>query len=139
MFFPGWLRHHGLRLQAGYERQVPQNYRFAGELAFPRGYEPVFHDVFYRGTIDYAIPLLYPDLALGALLYCKRLKATLFGDWGLGQDRSARQTYTTVGVELTTDFHLFSLPLELTTGVRSAYRLRERRAVFEPVFLGIGL
>ena len=139
LFFPGWRRHQGLRLQAGYERQVPQNYRFASELPFPRGYDPVFHHVFYRGTIDYAIPLFYPDLNLGALFYCKRLKATFFGDWGLGQDRHLHQTYSATGVELSMDFHLFSLPIELTAGVRGLYRLRDRSSGFEPVFLGVAL
>ena len=137
LFFPGLRRHHGLRLQAGYERQVPQNYRFASELPFPRGYDPVFHHLFYRGTIDYAIPLFYPDLNFGAFFYCKRLKAILFGDWGRGQDHQVHETYTASGVELAIDFHLFSLPLELTAGVRCLYRLKQKDTVLEPIFFGV--
>ena len=76
--------------------------------------------------MNYALPLIYPDWNLGALMYFQRLKLRLFYDHGRGEggSRPAR-TYRSAGAELTTDFHLFTLPIPLDMGLGYAYRLEE--------------
>ena len=129
--FPGLAAHHGLELTGGFEWQDPGAaealpYRFASEQPFVRGYGYRFHRRFYRGTVNYALPLLYPDWNVGALAYFQRLKLRLFYDRGRGEggSRPAR-TYESAGAELTTDFHLFTLPIPLDMGLGYAYRLDE--------------
>ncbi len=131
LVFPGLAAHHSLQLEGGYEWQDPVAadtlpYRFAGEQTFVRGYGYRFHRRFYQGTANYALPLFYPDWNLGALAYFKRFKVNFFYDYGRGEGgfRPPR-TYQTAGAELTTNFHLFSLPIPLDMGLRYAYRFDE--------------
>ena len=127
--FPGLAAHHSLWLEGGYEWQDPADahpYRFASEQPFVRGYDYEFHHRFYKGSVNYALPLFYPDWNLGALVFLKRFKVNYFYDYGRGEDDSQPpKTYQSVGWELTTDFHPFSLPLPLQMGLRHAYRLDE--------------
>ena len=138
-FVPGLAAHHSLRLVGAYERQEPANahpYRFASEQPFVRGYDYEFHRRFYQGAVNYALPLLYPDWNLGALVYLKRIKANLFYDYGRGEDDSQPpEIYQSAGAELTTNFHPFSLPIPLDMGMRYAYRFDEGDSRFEAVFL----
>lgn len=136
LFFPGLRRHHGLRLQAGYERQVPQNYHFASELPFPRGYHPVFHHIFY-GYHRLCHPPALPGPEPGHVLLLQAPQGDLVRRLGAGQDHQVHETYTASGVELAVDFRLFSLPLELTAGVRCLYRLKQKDTVLEPIFFGV--
>ena len=137
--FPGLAAHHSLRLDGGYEWQDPSAddalpYRFASELPFVRGYGYRFHRRFLQGGANYALPLLYPDWNLGALVYLKRLKVNLFYDYGRGEDDSLpARVYQSAGGELTADFHPFSLPIPLDMGVRCAYRFEEEDSRCEAV------
>ncbi len=139
LYLPGLAAHHSLQLEGGYEWQDPGaadalSYRFASEQPFVRGYDYRFHRRFYQGTVNYALPLFYPDWNLGALVFFKRLKVRLFYDYGRGEGGSRPpRTYQSTGAELTTDFHPMSLPIPLNMGVRYAYRLDEGDARFSLV------
>ena len=131
LLFPGLAAHHSLRLAGGYEWQDPGAadalaYRFASEQPFVRGYGYRFHRRFFQGTANYALPLFYPDWNLGALAYFKRLKVNFFYDYGRGEGGfRPPATYQSAGAELTTDFHLFSMPVPLDMGLGYAYRFDE--------------
>ncbi len=134
--FPGLAAHHGLRLTGAYEWQDPGSadglpYRFASEQPFVRGYGYRFHRSLVLGTVSYALPLLYPDWNLGALVFLQRLRVGLFYDHGRGA-RPAR-TYQSTGAELTADFYPFSLQIPLNMGLRYVYRPDEGDSRFEMV------
>ncbi len=80
LFFPGLLKHHSLNIKGAYEGQRPDNYHFESKLPFSRGYHYKFHEDICKGSINYKIPLLYPDFSLGPVFYLKRIKANLFYD-----------------------------------------------------------
>jgi hypothetical protein len=67
VYLPGPAKHHSLHIQAAYEAQRPDNYRFGSEFLFPRGYTYTFHERLAKISIDYSLPLAYPDLALGKI------------------------------------------------------------------------
>ena len=139
--FPGLWKHHSLLLETAYEWQDPaaadadvNPYRFASEHIFVRGYDYHFHDRFVKGSVNYALPLFYPDWHLGALVYFKRLKVNFFYDYGRGEDGTLVTTYQSAGAELTSDLIPFSLSIPLDVGVRYAYRFGEKDYRFEFVF-----
>ncbi|MDI6808650.1 MAG: hypothetical protein QME66_06690 [Candidatus Eisenbacteria bacterium] len=134
VFLPGGLPHHALHVQAGYEQQRPQNYHFASRFLFPRGYDAVFHEKLYKASLDYALPLLYPDWAFGPVLYLRRVTGNVFYDYGLGEDGITKRTYRSVGTGLAFDVCPLSLPVPFAVGVRYVYRIEDGNYRIEPVF-----
>ncbi len=126
LYLPGLVRRHGLALRADYEQQRPENYRFSGDVRFPRGYSYRYQDKIGRLGLDYALPLAYPDQHLWALLYVQRLKGLFFHDYGWSSLAGRRTFYRASGVELTADVNFLSLPVILDLGVRLSWRWREK-------------
>ncbi len=135
--FPGLFRHQSLWLEAAYEEQEPDNYGFESEVLFPRGYDAVFHRKLWRVSLDYALPLAYPDLSLGPVVYLKRIWVNLFGDLGTASDPGfGRCRYDSAGMDLLFDACFFRTPVTVNFGVRAAYRFLDRTVRFQPLILG---
>ncbi|HEV3199296.1 MAG TPA: hypothetical protein VGZ73_15435 [Bryobacteraceae bacterium] len=126
---PGLFRHHSLRFEGGYERNIG-NYYFSSQLRFPRGYTAVTGTNLTKLSTSYALPLLYPDWALGNLLYVKRISANVFYDYGKVDARQYRST----GVEMLFDVNVLHFAPTLRAGFRYAYRLDYRNARIGPAF-----
>jgi hypothetical protein len=136
--FPGFFKHHSLQLTGNYQKENTRDYLFSSVLRFPRGYTSRHHDQFYSGSVQYKLPLWYPDIALGPILYFQRLKTNLFYDYGHGNrlDRTNNldrtYNYQSVGVELTTDFNFMRLSGVLfDAGVRFSYLPQTKKPIFE--------
>lgn len=129
LYLPGIGQHHSLLARVGLERQTPRNYYFQSRLAFPRGYSYRHSKYFYRAALDYQFPLLYPDLALGPILYFKRLRTNLFYDYGRRRLPDDPEELRSVGGELIFDLHPLTFKyLELALGIRYAYRIEDHRS-----------
>jgi hypothetical protein len=124
LYFPGIIRHQGIWVYAGYqhhaEKYLPA-YSFADIIRYPRGYTDASDQDLYSVSFNYKLPIIYPDLSAGSVLYLKRIKLNLFYDWANGNNPGYVNTYQSLGGELTFDFHLlrFFAPIEM--GVRSIY------------------
>ncbi len=134
LFFPGLFNHHSIWLKGNYEQENSINYRFPSVLDFPRGYRYSYYDHFYLGSINYGLPLLYPEISLGGYFYLKRIKANLFYDHGLGITNGDKQLYQSGGFELLFDHHWLLLPIELEVGWRYSYKFKEKIGFSEFVF-----
>jgi len=136
VYFPGIGNHDNLKLGGYLERQSLTNYVFASYFAFPRGYDAYYYKASNEISVDYSFPIFYPDFAFGPFLYVKRVKGTLFGDYGLlkGYDyydpehkkyssNYDKNLYRSAGAELKFDVIPLSLmPQALfTVGVRYSY------------------
>ena len=137
LYFRGLFRHNSLRAGLSYEKQNPVNYVYSSDINFSRGYDYRFIKNLLFLTLDYSFPISYPDLVIGELLYLKRVKGKLFGDYGKGYNNNSSEYFNSAGIELSCDLNLFSIPIELDIGIRAAYRFRDRSVRFEPVVLGI--
>ncbi len=136
-YLPGFAKHHSLMLDAKLEWQDPVNYRFASLVSYAKSYDYLYHDLFTGAGATYEMPLAYPDLAFGSLIYFKRLRGALFGDFNFGKTGAFRQQYNSVGVDLNFDFCVFDLYAELYAGVRIAYRFADQSHQVSPLILGI--
>ncbi|HEV8364302.1 MAG TPA: hypothetical protein VGQ52_12345 [Gemmatimonadaceae bacterium] len=121
----GPFRHHGLSAIAAIEEQRPTNYAYSSELPFARGYDARARFRIWRAGGSYALPLWYPDLNVGPLLFVRRLQAEAFGDYSIGYSSGGRfkTYYRSAGVELTSDFVPFSMNQTWRAGVRYSYRV----------------
>jgi len=93
---------------------------------YVRGFGASFlSDQFFSPKINYGFPIWYPDLAIGPLVYFKRIRANLFYD--IGFDRDFTQTnklrqLQSAGIELLFDNRYLRIA-ELSMGVRAGYKL----------------
>ena len=121
----GPLPHHGVSAIAAIEEQRPTNYAYSSQFPFARGYDARARFRIWRAGGSYALPLSYPDLNVGPLVFVRRLQAEGFGDYSVGYSSGGRfkTFYRSAGVELSTDFVPFSMNQTWRAGVRYSYRV----------------
>ena len=126
-YLPGFLRYHGIVLEAEREEQRRVNYLFSSQYAMPRGYDRFTAEKFWRAGATYAFPLFYPDYAFGPLAYVRRVQGNVFYDYGIAarRDNSRHVLLRSAGAEVTTDVAPIQLRSSLRTGLRFSYRVDE--------------
>jgi len=138
LFFPGVLPNHSFSLRAGRENQAPaRKHLYLNKLPWPRGYDHnLVAEKLFSFSADYTMPLFYPDLAAGNILYLKRIRGTLFYDYSKGVDirnyadrsfHAGPKRFSSAGSELMTDFYLLRIPFEISAGLRAGYIPGENR------------
>ena len=100
-------------------------------LNFPRGYVNKYSEKFSIGTIDYSMPLCYPDWSLSFLAYLKRLSLNMFCDVAQNQyrvlDRTNNRIITqkddmlSVGFDILADVNLLRINFPFNLGIRTVY------------------
>jgi hypothetical protein len=142
LLLPGLGRHHGLWLRGGYQgedlQRNRQSYRFPTTLLFPRGFAYQSFEHFVKGSVDYRLPILYPDLALWRLVYLQRIKGNLFYDAGQGVTEGATRYFYSLGLDLTADFNVLRLLPQLEVGFRTYYLPQTGKVGFEFLVLDVG-
>lgn len=145
LFFPGFFTNHSFVLSTGYENQQPvREMLYRNNIAYPRGYgDNMISEKLFSFSADYTMPLFYPDLAAGSLLYLKRIRGSLFFDgstgWGT-YDYDAKSftegstDFGSFGAELLADFYLMRLPFEMSAGASGGYIPSENRMFINAVF-----
>jgi len=140
LYFPGLFKHHFFYVRGAYQEslQGPETnlYTFRNRIPKPRGHNYPDDGTFYSLSANYALPILYPDLVLGPILYIQRIKANFFYDYGKGTGRqyyyntldnrayfsTSDAEYRSVGVETTFDFNVMRFLPRFELGFRSTYR-----------------
>ncbi|MFZ4521561.1 MAG: hypothetical protein ACOYNC_07640 [Bacteroidales bacterium] len=123
-YVPGFFKHHGIMMYGGFQQRTDQDlpiYSFANIIAYPRGYSGAYDDNLLSISINYKMPLWYPDFSLGSVLYLKRLKLNCFYDWANGKNPGYINEYQSAGCELTADFHLLRFVAPVEMGLRTIY------------------
>ncbi len=140
-YLPGFIKNQGISLTAGYEynsdKFIPGIYELTTDLEFVRGYSNVAYDHFLRGLVVYSMPVYYPDLALGPVIYCTRIRTDLFYDYGIAYLNGRSGTYNSTGIDLNFDVNLFRIPIPFNLGVRYSYRITDNTSAFNFLFLGV--
>lgn len=138
LYFPGIAKHHSIVLRGGFQRAPhgfsSNGYSFRNRIFRPRGFSYPFDDEFHSASANYALPIWYPDIAIGPVLNIQRLRANVFYDYGqaLGTNYFINNTggavqvpinqmYNSVGAEFTVDLNIMRLLPQLDLGVRTTY------------------
>ena len=146
LYFPGFIKHHGLKLYAGYQYRSLNNSLFSNMIKSPRGMSDLYGKHVMSSSIDYALPLFYPDWNLGPLTYFKRIKLNAFADFGHQDLRSVtdagvfkfKDNYTSGGIELTSDLHVLRFSAPVNVGVRLGYE-NKTNAMFADFLISFSL
>ncbi|MDR0711426.1 MAG: hypothetical protein LBF67_03645 [Prevotellaceae bacterium] len=134
-YVPGVALNHSIRLYAGYERQR-QPLMFATRVALPRGFVlgGVAAPVMASYSVSYALPLWYPDLSIGPLVYVKRIRANVFADrMDAGNEKHRWSTSLDgAGYELLFDFHPLRFAVLISAGWRQTLTFASSSAGYTP-------
>lgn len=151
LYFPGIIKHHSLwGYWAFQSTKIPpvyansevgrDSYLFNNQIPVPRGQSVFRFEKFYSMSVNYTLPLWYPDVALGPWLNIQRFRGNAFFDYGFGSTtRSTQvtsQTYASIGGELRMDFNAMRYLPQLNVGFRYSYGLKPTVAQFE-LLLGL--
>jgi hypothetical protein len=163
-YFPGLLPHHSLKVQGAFQHQggfktisgSPNDklYLFSSPVFFPRGNAYRAFEDLATASIEYRLPLIEPDFSFGRLVYIKRIKANFFGDFAKGSTfynwtelkdgkqvvfaRSNIGNYTSLGIDLTAQFHIMRFSQQFEAGFRTIYLPNMGQYLFQPLILNIG-
>ncbi len=145
-YLPGPLKHQTIRLAVTYQQQFPLSMSrpaFINLMAMPRGLQQVVYgEILTRYSADYVLPILYPDLEIGSLLYLKRIRGALWTDYLAGtnviihdpEPHYEDRTYMTCGIDLVADMNIFRITFPLSLGGRLTYEPETGRVGFEGIF-----
>ena len=124
-YLPGLAVNHNLVFSAAFHnRDTLQQYLFANNFPFARGYSAVDFPQMWRFGANYHIPLSYPDWGFGGIIYFQRIRANLFYDYTMGKSLRSGTLYPfgTVGTEIFFDTRWWSQQL-VTFGIRYSHLL----------------
>lgn len=132
-YFPGFAKHHGLRVYVAYQNRIGDADFYANQIVFSRGYIGLSFEEPISYKMDYKLPLAYPDFNIGSLLYLKRISLGLFYDETF-ERKTARTSYRSVGNDLLFEVHFLRSFIPFELGLRSVYLLENKSPYFG--FLG---
>ncbi len=149
-FFPGFFRDNGIKIRFETESQDQSKYIFGNSIGFPRGYRSILSRKIKFGSIDYVFPVAYPDFSLSSLLYIKRIRSGLFYDYASGTGNryinagsdgtisisyhNYTERFSSFGLELLTDFHVFRIPFMITGGAQAAWKNIHEQPIVNLIF-----
>ena len=133
LYLPGITTNHSLLLTGQGEKQDPKQYLRSLRYTPARGYERSLSESVITASIDYTFPAAYPDIAIGPVLYLKRLVGNIFFDNAIENrymqtDQGLtpqKEKIHSLGIDLTADFHIFRTTYPLNMGYRGGYRVNE--------------
>ncbi len=146
LYFPGLFKHHSLWGYWAYQNteisdvrvntgQGLDNYTFRNQIPLPRGQSVSRFQNFYSMSVNYALPLWYPDFNIGPLVNLQRIRANGFFDYGFGSstinNQPNSQSYLSTGVEVKFDINIFRLLPQLDIGFRYSYGISPSTTEFE--------
>jgi hypothetical protein len=137
-YFPGFFRNNSVRIRFETEKQKFEKFLSFNTIHFPRSYSNILSSRLDFYSVDYSMPLFYPDLNISSILYLTRIRTALFYDYARGSDifylkwengnlvtdsnNEGTEFFRSFGIDLMSDFYLFRIPFMITGGVQAAWK-----------------
>ena len=143
LYTPGFYRHHSLSAAVSYQTSlggfqsdmVLSSLMLKSTRLMPRGFSSydISNDNYVASTLNYQMPIWYPDGGIQGIIYFKRLRLNIGGDYASFNSRVVdtqvgsivkRRTHIgAYGLDLGVDFNLFGMPDSATISATfSLYR-----------------
>lgn len=138
LYHPGLFKHHSFIIKTGYQyHDLTSNYRFSSGITYPKGYGYTAFEHYGLASLNYSLPLFYPDLSIGPFFYFQRIQGNAFHEmgWGTIPDMPNSIELTSSGIELSVDFNFMRFKPLLNVGVRCFY-LHERERTGAQLIIG---
>lgn len=124
VYVPGLYAHHSLMLRGALQRQSIKTWGIRQKELFPRGASyRIVPERYWSMSGDYQLPVWYPDGGIESVLYFKRVRVNVWGDFARYRDVKRRwRNITSYGVDLTLDVVPFRLPSNMNTSITISIR-----------------
>jgi len=128
-YWPGFMKNHGVTTCLGGQQRGNGPY-FGDILRMPRGWPTYNSNRMISSCIEYKMPLLYPDLEVGKLIYLRRIKTALFFDHAWLEENltnngktngTIQRRLTSAGVDIIFDSNLLRFYAPVNIGFRTSY------------------
>ncbi len=161
LYTPGFGKHNSLSLAMSYQTsvggfqsdEVLSELTFKSTLLLPRGFSTydIVNDQYIASSLNYQLPLWYPDGGIKGLLYFKRLRLNVGIDYAsfrmsntfndMGKIVRNRKHIGAMGIDLGVDFNIFNMPDAATMSATfSLYRKSSPdKATNGKLYFGVGL
>lgn len=137
LYFPGLFTNHSLAFYGGFQHMSGQTRNYSSKILYPRGIDLYGYEIATLRT-NYQLPLIFPDWNISSLLYFKSIAAGIFYDLGTTKNKIKQSTYSSYGIELTTDTHFFRLTYPIHLGIRTGYE-NQNKKIFTELLFSIGI
>lgn len=119
-YLPGIAAHHSITIRANCQKEWGEGkYGFRRKELFPRGVVYDFSaDRYAAASLDYQLPLCYPDWGIPSVVFIKRIRLNLWGDYAYADLRHAGRSQYSYGGDAIFDICPFRLPSQATTSVK---------------------
>jgi hypothetical protein len=121
MEIPGLYYNHKITLMAsGSYRQDSLDHTFISSTFIPRGFSSPNYSEFYLASVDYLLPLFYPDLDIAHIVFLRQVSLNLFYEhiWYLPSDPPFNEY---AGTDILFHINLFEIKSEIIIGARFIY------------------
>lgn len=113
VYLPGIFFNQYLKLGAAIQKQNLSRFYLPNKVDAPRGYNLYRSEDFRGFSVDYLMPIAYPDWAIGSLTYIKRFSLDIFFDYAKNsypakvnnQIVTWNENMQSVGFEVNVDLH----------------------------------
>ncbi|MEI6865446.1 hypothetical protein [Flavicella sp.] len=80
-YFPGIFKNHSINIVANWQKELLTNtYQYSDNFSYARGYSTYINDQVAKLSLNYELPVLYPDFGIWGLTYFKRIRLNVFYD-----------------------------------------------------------
>ena len=142
VYIPGFYTNHSILFTGHMENQNLGLFFRSSRVTIPRGFREYnlinyfgsIYDQTLTGNVEYALPIIYPDLPIGSVVYLKRIFANAFSDNARlnvlsrnsqGRIVSRYEYLQSAGLELIADVHFFRTPWVFQLGYQAGVRLTD--------------
>lgn len=129
-YVPFIFKNQSLQFTFNYQKNAPETYYFPNEIAFTKGVYNQYPAEYHGISLTLHTPICYPDLRLGAILYCKRITAAPFYEQGFF-DKEKRRS---IGSDISLNMHLFRIQTAVEMGFRLGYLPETKETFFNILF-----
>lgn len=134
IFLPGLLKSHSIALSGAIQfRDTFNHYQFSNDFPFSRGYFAVNYPMMWKASVNYHLPIFYPDWGFGNIVFFKRIRANMFYDYTQVKSRRTGQhlNFPAAGAELYFDTRWWN-QYPLSIGIRYSRLLNENIQALNP-------
>lgn len=120
IYLPGIMRHHNLIITGAFQqRDTLSQVSFSDRFSYSRGYTGRYFSRMWRTSVNYHLPLFYPDWGLGNILYIQAIRLNTFYDMTkvYSRDKKTTRDQRSIGGELFADTRWWN-QYSLTFGIR---------------------
>ncbi len=125
VYLPGFMRNHNIILTGSFQqRDTLSQVSFSDRFAYSRGYTGRYFSRMWRTSVNYHLPLIYPDWGFGNILYLQAIRLNGFYDFTkiYSRDKKTTREQRSVGGELFVDTRWWN-QYPLTFGFRISHLL----------------